>query len=57
MDRETGKLLELREKLVEEMKSISEEFISTRITKAEIYLDKVRDLKNAYQVLELMKSL
>ena len=49
IEEEIEYLLELREKVVEEMKTISEDFISTRTPKTEIYLDKIKELKNAYQ--------
>ena len=46
---ETGKLLELREELEKEMEVISPDFISTRLSEVETYLDQVKVLKNAYQ--------
>ena len=49
MHAETGKLLELREKLRKEMERISVEFISSRYSEVESYLDRILDMKDIYQ--------
>ena len=46
---ETGKILELRRKLDEEMNRISEDFISSNHLETESYLNVIKYLKNDYQ--------
>ena len=49
MHGETGELLELRKELEKEMEEISEDFISTRSSEVEMYLDKIKKMKIEYQ--------
>ena len=49
MHSETEKILELRRKLEEEMRRISEDFISSNHLETESYLDVIKQLKNDYQ--------